>query len=425
MAEDKISLGPPRGMRDFYPEDVHIRDRIFKAWRNASDAFAFEPYDACVVESLPLLKRKAGEEIVRQIYTFKDKKGRELALRPEMTPTLARMIARKQASLDFPVKWSAIAQCFRYERMTKGRKREHYQWNLDVLGEASVSAEAEVIAAAVYALEEMGLDRSEFTILVNTRRLVSELLIEAGIAETRHQGVFMALDKKGKIPDSELHQQLQEAGISEKQINSVFNVFAIENINDARKTLGSDSKAVTELESFMETAGHYDIADTVEFEISVVRGLSYYTGLVFEAFDTNREFRALFGGGRYDNLLREIGGREITGVGLGFGDVVIAELLAARGIKKEKPEKDFTIGYMSADQQPEAIRIATGLRGKSKTVDLALSHAKPGKFFKKAGKSSARNAIYIGPDDIASGTVKIKDLRAQQETTHPIKELTR
>ncbi len=340
-----------------------------------------------------------------------------------MTPTLARMIAHRQASLDFPVKWATIAQCFRYERMTKGRKREHYQWNLDILGEPSVSAEAEVIAAAVCALNEMGLGSADFKVLVNTRRLVSELLTNAGISAPLHHSVFMALDKKGKIPDAQLRQQLQETGMTDEQVASVFGVFAVENLDDAQKTLGPDSTAVNELLSFMDVAERYNMADIINFDISVVRGLSYYTGLVFEAFDSNREYRALFGGGRYDNLLKDIGGSAITGVGLGFGDVVISELLTDRKIEVKKPAIDLVIGYMHKDQQSHAISLATAFRNEGKKVDLALSPDKPGRFFKKAGKSSSLKAIYIGPDDVAAGTVKIKDLNTQQATTRPVKEL--
>ena len=171
-----LSFEPPRGMRDFYPEDMLWRNRVFDAWRGAAAAYGFQPYDACVVESLELLQRKSGEEVSEQIYHFEDKSGRQLALRPEMTPTLARMIAARQGRLTFPVKWYAVAQCFRYERMTRGRKREHYQLNLDIIGEESVSAEIEVMAAAAAALEKMGMPADAYRIHVNNRALLSELL---------------------------------------------------------------------------------------------------------------------------------------------------------------------------------------------------------------------------------------------------------
>jgi histidyl-tRNA synthetase len=204
MSEPAISFEPPRGMRDFYPDDMVWRNHVFEAWRAAATQVGFAPYDACVVESLELLERKSGEEVSEQIYAFEDKSGRKLALRPEMTPTLARMIAARQGQLQFPIKWFTIAQCFRYERMTRGRKREHYQWNLDVVGEASVSAEAEILAAAAGALRRMGLPDSAYQIRINNRALLAELLATLGIPGHQHAAVFLALDKRGKLSDEEI-----------------------------------------------------------------------------------------------------------------------------------------------------------------------------------------------------------------------------
>ena len=199
-----ISFEPPRGMRDFYPEDMAWRNRVFDAWRAAADAFGFQPYDACVVESLALLQRKSGEEVSEQIYAFEDKSGRALALRPEMTPTLARMVAARQGRLHFPIKWSAIAQCFRYERMTRGRKREHYQLNLDIIGSDDVLCEAELLGAAVNAVRRMGLPDDAWRIHLSSRALLGELLAKSGIPAAQHTAVFMALDKRGKISDEDI-----------------------------------------------------------------------------------------------------------------------------------------------------------------------------------------------------------------------------
>ena len=190
MSSQPLSFEPPRGMRDFYPEEMALRNRVFDAWKRAAALSGFAPYDACVVESLELLQRKSGEEVTEQIYNFEDKSGRKLALRAEMTPTLARMVAARQGSLHFPIKWSAIAQCFRYERMTRGRKREHYQWNIDVVGEASVAAEAEVLYTASNALRLMGMPDGAYRIHVNNRALLGELLLKQGFAPEHHAAVF-------------------------------------------------------------------------------------------------------------------------------------------------------------------------------------------------------------------------------------------
>jgi histidyl-tRNA synthetase len=192
-----MSFQAPRGMRDFYPEDMAARNAVFDVWKNASSRHGFVPYDACVVEQLSLLKRTSGEEIVDQIYAFTDKSGRELALRPEMTPTLARMVAARQTALTMPLKWYTIAQCFRYERMSKGRKREHYQWNLDIIGEPSVAAEVDVLATAATALSSLGLSAADYRIHFNSRALLADLLSSAGIPPEQHASCLLALDKLG------------------------------------------------------------------------------------------------------------------------------------------------------------------------------------------------------------------------------------
>ncbi|MDD5708845.1 MAG: ATP phosphoribosyltransferase regulatory subunit, partial [Kiritimatiellae bacterium] len=327
MSDAPISFDPPRGMRDFYPEEMAWRNRVFDAWRQAAACFGFAPYDACVVESLELLQRKSGEEVSEQIYAFEDKSGRRLALRPEMTPTLARMIAARQGQLHFPVKWSAIAQCFRYERMTRGRKREHYQWNLDVVGESDVTAEAEILAAAAQALRRMGMPDGAYRIHVNNRALLSELLSRTGIAAEHHAAVFLALDKRGKLSDEEIAGLLASEGLPAGAVEQTFALMAVRTLEQAEAMAGAGSPAVARLRDLFGLAERYGIADRLCFDIAVIRGLAYYTDIVFEAFDVERKFRAIFGGGRYDNLLTAIGGAPTPAVGLGFGDVVVVEIL--------------------------------------------------------------------------------------------------
>lgn len=418
------NLQPPRGMRDFYPEDMLLRNFIFDAWKQASVQAGFDQYDASVVETLDLLKRKSGEEIVNQIYNFQDKSGRDLALRPEMTPTLARMISAKQSSLPAPVKWFTIAQCFRYERMTKGRKREHYQWNMDIIGEDSVAAEAEIISAAIRAIQLMGLEKSDFKIHFSSRALLASLLLDIGIPAVHHQTTFLALDKRGKIDDTEIQNLLAKDGISDSVAKQIFQLLEIASIEDAAKTLKGQSDALDAVRTFLSMAESYGIADTLKFDISVVRGLTYYTGIVFEAFDANKTSRAIFGGGRYDNLLSDVGGTPASGVGLGFGDVVIADILTEKGIIGPTTRPHATIiGFMEAAQQNTAISVASSLRNRGESVDLALKPEKPKHFFSKAGKGTFSKAIYIGPDDIANGSVRIKNLCDRTEQAVKISEM--
>ena len=233
----------PRGMRDFYPEDFRAREALFDAWRETAALWGFEMYDAPVVETLDLLQRKAGEEISDQIYTFKDKSGRDLALRPELTPSLARMIIARQGALSFPLKWSAIAQCFRYERMTRGRKREHYQWNLDIVGEASVMAEAEVLGAAVAALEKLGLSSADFKVRVGSRALLAALFARSGIAEWHFTACCLALDKRGKINDEEVAALLRGEGLGDADIARVFELLGLHTLEQVEKRVGAAGEA--------------------------------------------------------------------------------------------------------------------------------------------------------------------------------------
>lgn len=402
---EKISFEAPRGMRDFYPADMAWRDKVFGAFREAARSSAFEWYDACVVESYELLSRKAGEEVGEQIYHFLDKSERHLALRPEMTPTLARMVAQRQKELAFPLKWTTIAQCFRYERMTKGRKREHYQWNLDVIGEDSVLAEVEVIGTAVDALRRMGLSTDDFKVHVSSRRMLGDMLAESGIAPEKHAQVFLALDKRGKMPDSEIAAMLRDGGLGEDEVAATFRIMETKDY--------SRSQELVELFRLAEVAG---FADALVFDIGVIRGLSYYTGVVFECFDAKGEFRAIFGGGRYDNLLTTIGGEPTSAVGLGFGDVVVTELLKARlGEDAALAQKGTAVGFMTPGEQEAALRLAVKLRGQGEAVALSLRPQKPKKFFARAGETCAK-AVFIGPDDVAKGAARLKDLLTREET---------
>ena len=404
MAE-KLSFEAPRGMRDFYPEDMVWRNRVFDAFRAAGEAAGFEPYDACVVESYELLARKAGEEVGEQIYHFLDKSERHLALRAEMTPTLARMVAQRQKELSFPLKWTTIAQCFRYERMTKGRKREHYQWNVDIIGEESILAEVEVIGVAVDALRRMGLSTKDFKVHVSSRKFLGELLAKSGIAAEKHAQVFLALDKRGKMPDSEIAAMLKDGGLSDADVEATFKIMDLKSY-----------EGCVELQELFRLAEIAGFADALEFDISVIRGLSYYTGIVFECFDTAGEFRAIFGGGRYDNLLTTIGGDPATAVGLGFGDVVVTELLKARlGADAAKAKKGVAIGFMFPAQRDAALRLAAKLRADGEAVDLALKPQKPKKFFSHADQSGAAKAAFLGPDDVTKGTVRLKDMESREE----------
>jgi len=418
MSEEDVQFAPPRGMRDFYPAEMAVRNRLFDAWRQSARRFGFCQYDACVVEQLSLLKRKAGEEIVNQIYAFTDKSNRELALRPEMTPSLARMVAARQGNLVFPLRWFAVAQCFRYERMTKGRKREHYQWNLDIVGEPSVAAEADVLATAADALATLGLRPNDYRIHYNHRGLLSELLARMDIRPELHPACFLAVDKRGKLPDPEIETLLREAGLSPREIGAVFEILRIDSLEAAETFLGQPTPSTERLRAFAGLADVCGLGPVLRFDISVVRGLAYYTGIVFEAFDAQRASRAIFGGGRYDNLLGDLGGAPMTAVGLGFGDVVVTDLLEEKGRLGTLSAQpfDLAVGFMQESERLPAARFAASMRATGLSVEMGLSPEKPKHFFSRVGRGGFLQAAYIGPDDIARGKARIKNLVSRAET---------
>lgn len=420
MSKPPPSYTPPRGMRDFYPEDMRTRDRIFSAWTEAARRCGFQRYDACVVEKLDWLERKSGEELSAQIYAFTDKSGRRLALRPEMTPTLARMILARQGELAFPIKWQTIAQCFRYERMTRGRKREHYQWNLDIVGAEELLAEAEILFAAVTAMRLMGVPDDAWRIHLGNRALLGELLETLEVPRDHHAAAFLALDKRGKQSDAEIADLLEREGIPSATAQRVFEILRIDSLDAAREIVGPGSPALARIEDLMNLLPAYGIADRTRFDISVIRGLDYYSDIVFEAFDTDRRLRAIFGGGRYNGLLDRLGGPPRSAVGLGFGDVVIGELLAETGVGAERAgdrEAGCLVGFMQPEQRATAAALAGSMRRNGQVVDLALAPQKPRAFFKAAGKSRLRHAIFIGPDDVETRHARRKDLATREEST--------
>ncbi len=419
-----VDLAPPRGMRDFYPHQAGLREILFNTWSHAARCHGFERYDACIVENLSLLKRKAGEEIVDQIYAFRDKSQRELALRPEITPSLARMVCAGWNDLTFPLKWFSIGQCFRYERMSRGRKREHYQWNLDVIGAPGPAPEVELLTTALSATEELGLGPA-IRVHISNRELLSDLLAYAGIPAEHHAALFLVLDKRGKLSDDAITDMLVDSGFTTEAAAKVFELFELDSLDAVRRLLGRTTAALEHSAAVFEGLTTYGWENRICFDLSVVRGLNYYTGTVFEAFDVDRRFRAVFGGGRYDHLLEHIGGRPAPAVGLGFGDVVVTEIMNEIGCAPSVPAAaDTVVGYMEADQSAIALRVAHQFRRLEERVDLAMGPEKARAFFGRANHTGARNAIYIGPDDVKTGHIRRKDLEQRTETTISLRDLT-
>ena len=324
-----------RGTRDFYPEDMRLRNWLFDNFDDAALLHGFQEYDAPVLESEELYTRKQGEEITQQLYNFKDKGDRKVALRPEMTPSLARMVMSRAGVLPMPIKWYSIPQCWRYERTQRGRGREHYQWNVDIWGTDAISADAELISVLVTFFRSVGLTEEDLVIKMSSRKVLEEVLGSLGLEGDIFAKTCIIVDKMDKLPADVVSEQLGDLGLEKSAIQTIQSTLAIKDMNSLEETLGKESAAVTELTSLFSALEAYGISGWIEFDASIVRGLAYYTGPVFEAHDRAGELRAICGGGRYDKLLSTLGGKDLPATGFGFGDMVIMELLAEKGLVPE------------------------------------------------------------------------------------------
>lgn len=416
------------GFRDFYPEDFAVRARIVAAWREAARRFGFEEYDGPPLEPLELYIEKSGEEIVHQLYNFVDKGDRQVALRPEMTPTLARMAGARARSLRKPIRWFSVPQLFRYERTQRGRLREHFQWNVDILGEDAVLADAEVLAVAITALELLGLTAGDVVARINDRRLLERLLLHCGVPLEQLPTVYAVIDKLGREDESRTRDRLQrEAGLGEGSIAEIFRIFEHENFDalaEAYSGVDGVGEEIERLGLYFEHLADMGFGEYVRFDPTIVRGLAYYTGLVFEIFDRAGELRAICGGGRYDNLLRAVGGADLPGVGFGMGDVVIGELLADRGLLPEySPHLDYYLVTISPEERPLMLRLGHELRRAGYSVGYGLHQSGVGRQLKDADARGAERVVILGPDEVARGVVVVKEMSTGTERTVPLEEL--
>ena len=418
----KPTLQAPRGTRDFYPEDLRRRDWLFGHFRAVAGAFAFEEVDAPVLELAELFTRKAGEEIVEQLYHF-ELHERRYALRPEMTPSLARMVMARAGSLRLPVRWFSITQNWRYERMTRGRKREHFQWNMDIWGEPGVTAEAELIAAVFGLLDRLGLARDAVKVRLSSRALLEETLRASILA--RRPEVFPALcvviDKLEKVGAAAVSELLVDpagpVGLSRAEAEFLVGWLGQRDLAQAGAAAPAGSPAAASLRELFELLAAYGVADRVVFDASIVRGLAYYTGVVFEAFDAGRTLRAICGGGRYDGLTAALGGPALPAVGFGFGDVVIQELLSDQGLLPELPRRiEAVVVALGPPQREAAIRLATALRAEGAAVELALGQARLKRALADADKAGARRAYLVGPEEVAKGAALVRDLATGEQS---------
>jgi histidyl-tRNA synthetase len=410
-----MAQGALPGFRDFYPTEFAQRAYIARIWRDVARRYAFVEYDGPPLEPLELYTRKSGDEIVAQLYNFTDKGGREVALRPEMTPTLARMVAARANALRKPVRWFSLPQLFRYERQQKGRLREHFQLNVDIIGESSIAADAELLAVAIDIMRALGLDSSDVRARVSDRRLLTAALTSVGVGPNELASVFAAIDKAGREPREVTLDKVDKAvrnadarkGVERLLVNS-------KDLDAMARDFASSPEVVEEVSrmrdylSFLSALG---VRDWVDFDLSIVRGLAYYTGKVFELFDAKGEFRAICGGGRYDDLLATIGGVDLPALGFGMGDVVLTEILRAR---KLLPDVGLGTEYWVASDDdsmlPDVMSVAGRLRAKSRSVEYALKSQTLARQLKTASTAGVRSVVLLRRSDFENGKVTVKTM---------------
>ena len=413
-----------RGTRDFYPEDMRVRNWLFGKFHSAARSHGFEEYDAPVLETEELYTRKSGEEITQQLYNFEDKGGRKVALRPEMTPSLARMVMARSGALALPIKWYSIPQCWRYERTQRGRGREHYQWNVDIWGAGGIEADAEIVSVLVHFFRSVGLSSEDLVIRVSSRKVLEEVLGSLGVTGDAFSETCIIVDKMDKLPAEAIEAQLTELGLGPDAISTIQSVLGINDMGDLEGALGNASVAVSELGAMFSLFESYGIGDWVELDASVVRGLAYYTGPVFEAHDRAGELRAVCGGGRYDRLIGTLGGKDLPATGFGFGDMVVMELLRDKGLVPDVPHgaQDVVFG-MGAGLRGAAMEVASAIRSGGRSADLVLEDKKMKWVFKHAERLGAERLVMVMPDEWSRGAVKIKHLGSGEESEVPLDQL--
>jgi histidyl-tRNA synthetase len=405
-----------KGTRDFYPDEMARRDWLVEKLKTASESFGYRRYEGPCLETIELYAAKSGEELVKeQAFVFEDRGGDPITLRPELTPTLARMVANQQNQLVLPLRWWAFGPFWRYERPQKGRTREFYQWNIDLIGSDAVQADAELLAVAANFLKLVGLKSDMVQILVNDRRLMDRKLTEIGISSDTKPDLLRMIDRIDKQPSDVWEKNVADLGLSADQIVSIRALLA-------NTQLWKESEELSLLFEYIKALG---VGEYIMYEPKIIRGLDYYTGLVFEAHEVKGEFRAILGGGHYANLVADVGGQPLPGVGFAMGDVVITLVLEAYGLLPADlsyPDTVF-VTVFNEEMLVESIRLATDVRENGFHVILAEPD-KLTKQFKLADRLGVKFALVLGPDELANGTIVVKDLGTFEQRSISRKDLS-
>lgn len=406
-----------KGFKDFFPKDWAFQTWLYQKVKEVSESFGFQEYEGPTVEPLDLYSVKSEELASKRGFTWPDKAGKLLILRPEMTPTLARMVASKENSLTFPVKWFTYGRRFRYEQPQTGRTREFSQWDIDTLGSNSPEADAEIIAIAANFYKKIGLTPNEVKIRINDRKFFEEKLIEIGVPKNKILSVFKIIDKKAKVDLSTFKTMLKDVGLSNQVIKKLDNFF-----NNKESYLKSEW-----LKKIFTLLKIYGVGQYIEFDASIVRGLDYYTRTVFEGWDINSNLRAIFGGGRYDNLTEDVGGKQkIPGVGFAMGNMMIEQILRANNkypILNANTSK-VLITVFSPELLLRSIKVAGELRAAGINTEIYPDEAaKLDKQLKYADKKGIPYVVIIGPEEAESDTVTLKNLKTEEQNKVSVENL--
>ena len=425
MKPSRDKIPPVKGTRDFYPQDMAIRNFIVDGWKKVSRRNGFEEYDGPIFEYLKMFQIKSGDEIVEQLFSLTDRGGRDLALRPEITPTLARMVNQRINALPRPIKWFSVPRLFRAERPQKGRLREFFQWNIDIIGEAGtfgkVLADAEVIYTTVDYLRSIGLTDKDIQVKISSRELLAAYLKSIGVPEVKLDSIYPVLDKKTKLPKETFEELLKEL-VSDKEIVKkildFMNIGSMPELEELVKHKTDINNASSEIKMVLEHLDTMEISDFCVYDPSIVRGLAYYTGIVFEVHDVQGELRAICGGGRYDNLLKDFGGPAIPATGMGMGDCVLEILLREKGLlEKQVPKRQldyFVVSIGFGALAKEVHQIIAKLKAKKKSVEFSYKMGRISNQLKEASAKNAKKCIIIG-DEFKDNKLAVKDMATGEQ----------
>jgi histidyl-tRNA synthetase len=419
-ASKPLSTEPYKGVRDFYPEDMFVQNYIFDTMRSVVESFGYQEYSASILEPTELYKAKSSEEIVNeQTYSFKDRGDRDVTLRPEMTPTITRMIAGRRRDLATPIRWYSIPNLFRYEKPQRGRLREHFQLNVDLFGVENINAEIEIISLAAAIMKKFGAKDNEYIIRINSRKILNYLLHQIFKLEMdKTEKVMRLIDKKEKMPIADFKTQAEELiGQKSNLFISLLSATTIEDFKKRAADAGSDILGIDELIHVIETLKKLGVSNAV-FDPNLARGFDYYTGIVFEVFDTSpRNPRALFGGGRFDDLLSVFGTDKLPAVGFGMGDVGIQNFLETYNLIPEyKPKTRLVIATIGTGIDEAAFELATKLRNGGVRVAIDATDRKAGQKIQATDKQKIPYITFVGENELKSNKFTVKELATGSET---------